>query len=65
MQKENILIPIPNSAFQKVQCSSCEKESIIYTHTTKPINCNSCNEVIVKNTGGKAKIYGNVLESLE
>ena len=48
MQKENILIPIPKSAFQKIQCSNCEKETIIYTHTTKTINCNSCNEVISK-----------------
>ncbi|MGD1836148.1 MAG: 30S ribosomal protein S27e [Nitrososphaeraceae archaeon] len=65
MQKESILIPIPKSSFQKIQCTNCEKQTIIYTHSTNSINCNSCNELLVKNTGGKAKIYGNVLESLE
>ena len=63
--KENILIPKPNSAFLNIQCSKCDEKNIIYSHTTSNIYCKSCNELLAEKSGGKAKIYGNLLSSMD
>ena len=63
--KENILIPKPNSAFLNIQCSKCGANNIIYSHTTSNISCKSCNELIAERTGGKAKINGNIISTLD
>ncbi|HEU5462154.1 MAG TPA: 30S ribosomal protein S27e [Nitrososphaeraceae archaeon] len=63
--KENILIPKPNSAFLNIQCSKCGANIIIYSHTTSNISCKSCNELIAERTGGKAKINGNIISTLD
>lgn len=63
--KENILIPKPNSAFLNIECSKCQEKSIIYSHTTSNIYCKSCNELLAGRSGGKAKINGNLLNSLD
>jgi small subunit ribosomal protein S27e len=63
--KENILIPKPNSAYLNIECSKCQEKIIIYSHTTSNIYCKSCNELLAERSGGKAKINGNLLNSLE
>jgi len=63
--KENILIPKPNSAFLNIECSKCQEKSIIYSHTTSNIYCKSCNELLAERSGGKAKINGIYLNSLD
>jgi small subunit ribosomal protein S27e len=63
--KENVLIPKPNSAFLNIQCSKCGENNIIYTHTTSNISCKSCNELLAERSGGKAKINGNIIGTLD
>lgn len=65
MKKHNIMIPKPRSNFVKVECESCKNVKIIYTYSTKPIFCASCNSELIINTGGQAKILGKVLETLD
>jgi small subunit ribosomal protein S27e len=63
--KENVLIPKPNSAFLNIQCSKCGENNIIYSHTTSNLYCKSCNELVAERSGGKAKITGNLISTLD
>ena len=65
MKKHNIMIPKPRSHFAKVECDSCKNIKILYTFSTKPIVCPSCNAELLVNTGGQAQILGNILETLD
>ena len=65
MKKHNIMIPKPRSHFAKVECDSCKNIKVLYTFGTKPISCPSCNAELLVNTGGQAKILGNILETLD
>ena len=65
MKKDHVLIPEPNSKFQKIKCSECEEEQIVYSHTTTVIKCNSCGNPIAQPTGSKAKLFGKISETIE
>ncbi len=65
MHMKQILIPKPVSRFLLVRCDNCNNETIIYSHTTKSINCRSCNELLVESTGGRAKIHGEIVKQLD
>ena len=65
MKKDNIMIPKPRSHFVKVECSSCKNIKVLYTYSTKAILCPSCNAELLVNTGGQAKLLGNILETLD
>ncbi len=64
MRKRKILIPMPKSRFIKVRCPSCGNEQVIFDHTTFPVRCLVCGKLLVKPTGGKAKILGEVVKIL-
>lgn len=59
------MIPKPRSSFVKVECQECKNTKVLYTYSTKTIPCPSCNSELIVNTGGQAKIMGNVLETLD
>ncbi len=65
MKKAHILIPEPSSKFQKIKCSECQEEQIVYSHTTTVIKCNSCGNSIAQPTGSKAKLFGKVSETIQ
>ena len=65
MKKHNIMIPKPPSNFVKIECDSCQNTAILYSYSTKKIQCKSCNADLVINTGGQAQIFGKVLETLD
>jgi len=65
VKKHNIMIPKPRSHFVKVECDSCKNIKVLYTFGTKPISCPSCNAELLVNTGGQARILGNILETLD
>ena len=65
MKKDHVLIPAPSSKFQKIKCSECEEEQVIYSHTTTVIKCNSCGNPIAQPTGSKAKLFGKISETIE
>ena len=65
MRKENILIPKPKSQFMSIQCSQCQEKIIIFSHTATEIVCKSCGSLIATRRGGKAKILGKFLTTLD
>ncbi len=65
MRKEHVLIPIPRSMFLLVQCTKCNAERVIYSHTTMDIKCSNCGKLLAESTGGKAKILGKVISRVD
>lgn len=65
MKREHIVMPEPKSVFQKVSCSECQEENIVYSHVSSEVTCKACGNIIAKPTGSKAKIFGTVLGSVE
>ncbi|HEX7179500.1 MAG TPA: 30S ribosomal protein S27e [Nitrososphaeraceae archaeon] len=65
MRKENLLIPKPKSNFISIQCNECKEKTIIFSHTTTDIFCKSCKKLLVKRSGGKAKILVDVLSVVD
>lgn len=65
MKKQNIMIPKPRSNFIKIECENCQNNVILYTYSTRAIECKSCNAQLVANTGGQARISGKILETLD
>ncbi len=56
MKKRKILVPQPRSKFLKIECKVCGAENIVFSHATFPVRCKVCGTILVKPTGGKAKI---------
>ncbi|KAI5179549.1 small subunit ribosomal protein S27e [Nematocida sp. AWRm80] len=54
--KRKRLIPNPNSYYIEVKCASCEKRTIIYSHSQTVIACKSCSTILAKPSGGKARL---------
>ena len=46
MKKDHVLVPEPNSKFNKVKCHECEEEQIVYSHSSTQVICNSCGNVL-------------------
>lgn len=65
MKKHKILIVQPKSSFLLVKCIKCGAERIIFSHSTTRVRCDVCGELLVEPTGGKAKIYGEVVRKLD
>ncbi|MCD6513711.1 MAG: 30S ribosomal protein S27e [Candidatus Asgardarchaeum sp.] len=61
--KKKILIPQPRSKFLRVRCK-CGNEQIIFDRCSIRVICNVCGEVLAEPTGGKSKIYGEIIEEL-
>lgn len=64
MRKERILVPEPKSRFIRVKCPNCGNEQVIFIHATFPVRCLSCGTQLAYNTGGKAKIVGEIVRVL-
>ncbi|MBO3841849.1 MAG: 30S ribosomal protein S27e [Candidatus Brockarchaeota archaeon] len=52
----------PRSRFLKVKCSQCENEQIVFERPASNIKCKVCGKTIVKSTGGKGKVFGEIIE---
>ncbi|MCL2288290.1 MAG: 30S ribosomal protein S27e [Candidatus Bathyarchaeota archaeon] len=65
MSEWNKLIPKPSSNFLRVKCLKCGNEQLVFSHATNKVTCNVCNEILATPAGGKAKINGEILSSLE
>jgi len=55
------LIPQPRSKFKLVECAGCGNSQIVFSHASKTVKCNVCEEELAIPTGGKVKIIGKVL----
>jgi small subunit ribosomal protein S27e len=58
------LIPKPRSIFLRVKCLKCANEQIVFERTSSYVKCVVCDELLAQPAGGKAKIRGEVLQSL-
>ncbi len=58
--RRKVLIPEPRSRFLVVVCPNCGNKQVVFSHATFPVRCLSCGEILVKPTGGKAKILGTI-----
>ncbi len=61
-EKEKKIARFPSSFFIRVQCENCGHEIVTFSHASTRVYCPSCNKLLVEPTGGKAKIYGKILE---
>lgn len=65
MSKWTDLIPRPRSRFLQVRCSDCGNEQIVFGNASTVVNCNVCDGVLAKPTGGKSRILGKILDLFE
>ena len=65
MRKDTIMIPKPRSNFLSVQCTKCEEQKVIFSHTTMDLFCKSCDELIAKKTGARANILGKIINTID
>ncbi|OQS54663.1 RPS27D [Ecytonucleospora hepatopenaei] len=49
-----------NSYFMHLKCKDCETTTIGFSHSQTPIKCKLCSALILKPTGGKAKLAEGV-----
>lgn len=55
------LIPRPRSSFLRVKCLKCGNEQIVYSHAVNRVNCNVCGAELAAQSGGRAKIKGEIV----
>ena len=54
VHKKKRLVQGPNAFFMDVKCVRCARVNVVYSHATTAVQCNNCNTVLCKPTGGKA-----------
>lgn len=59
MEKEQLKT---KSHFLKVRCSQCANEQIVFERPASNIKCRMCGRTIVESTGGKGKVFGEIVE---
>jgi small subunit ribosomal protein S27e len=52
-------------SYYQVECPDCENEQIVFGKASTEVTCAVCGHVLVRPTGGKATIEGEVLETVE
>ena len=51
--------------FYRVRCPDCENEQIVFDRASTTVNCAVCGHTLVRPTGGRAAIEGEVVETVE
>lgn len=49
-----------DKSFIKIKCPDCGSETVTYVRASMEVKCPVCNTVIVKPTGGKVLVSGEV-----
>ncbi len=54
-------------SFMRVKCPECEQESVIFVYAKTEVKClnDSCKAILASPRGGKAEVFGEVLELLK
>jgi small subunit ribosomal protein S27e len=55
----------PKSRFIKVRCNDCENEQVLFDKASTTVLCHICGTKLATPNGGKAKIKGTILETIE
>lgn len=58
-------IPSPKSKFINVKCQDCGNEQITFNKPATHVKCNVCGATLMKSTGGKGQIRGQLLGEVE
>jgi len=51
--------------FLRVACPDCENEQVVFGKAASAVACQVCGHSLVRPTGGKAAIEGDVVETVE
>lgn len=54
--KSQRMTPCPDSFFMRVKCGKCSTISTIFSHSQTNVQCEKCQNLLCKTTGGKAKL---------
>lgn len=53
------------SKFIKIRCNDCENEQVLFDRASSTVHCHICGSKLAVPAGGKAKIKGKILETIE
>jgi small subunit ribosomal protein S27e len=54
-------IPVPGGRFITVKCQDCGNEQLAFDKPATQVKCNVCGATLIKPTGGKGQVRGQVL----
>lgn len=54
--KKNRVFRQANGYFMYVKCAECEEQTVCYSHSQSDVKCGGCSTVVLKSTGGLAKL---------
>ncbi len=52
------------SSFIKVKCTDCGNDQIAYSKPATTVTCHVCGATLVRSTGGKGDVKGEIVEEL-
>jgi small subunit ribosomal protein S27e len=58
-------IPAPKSRFITVKCQDCGNEQIAFNKPATQVMCNVCGATLIKPTGGKGIVRGQMLGEVQ
>ena len=64
-ESNELTTPAPSSRFLVIRCGECNNEQIIFSHATRQVKCEVCGKERSKPTGGKAILFGELIQVLE
>ena len=64
-KRRKIIVLKPRSRFLKVRCMDCNAEQVVFNKASMKVNCSICGELLLEPTGGKSRIYGEIIAVLE
>ena len=64
-KRKKVIVLKPRSRFLKVRCIDCNAEQVVFNKASMKVNCSICGELLLEPTGGKSRIYGEIIAILE
>ncbi len=58
-------VPQPKSKFLTIKCPDCGNEQIAFSKPAMQVACNVCGATLIKPTGGKGQIRGELLGEVQ
>jgi small subunit ribosomal protein S27e len=58
-------VPAPRSKFITVKCQDCGNEQIAFDKPATQVKCNVCGATLIKPTGGKGVVRGQLLGEVQ
>lgn len=52
-------------SFLQVECPDCENDQIVFSKAASTVSCPVCGHAIAEPTGGKARLLGEVVDTVE